>query len=106
MRECQNVSFPILSCETNYYSKLFLCHMLVHVPAGMQQISSQAQETQCQCSVSWKNSDPTELLNWRTRKEVCAVIQILWAQNIEHLNVHRQIVGAYMQIKHVCRWHR
>jgi len=57
-------------------------------------------------AVQLENSDPTELLNWRTRKEVCAVIQILWAQSIEHLNVHKQIVGAYMQIKHVCRWHR
>ena len=76
--------------------------MLVHGPAGMWQISSPVQETQCQL----ENSDPTELLNWWTRKEVSAVIQILWAQNIEHLNVHRQIVAAGMQIKHVCHWHR
>jgi hypothetical protein len=48
----------------------------------------------------------TELLNWWTRKEVCAVIQILWAQNSEHLIVHRRIVAAYVQIKHVCHWHR
>jgi len=66
--------------------------MLVHGPAVMQQVSSPVQETQCQCSVSWKM---VTLLNWWTREDVCAVIQILWAQNIEHLNVHRQIVAAY-----------
>jgi len=58
------------SCETKDCGKLFLCHMLVHVPTAKCQESSAAQEMPHQCSISWKMASlPSD---W-TRKR-CAVV--------------------------------
>lgn len=91
MMGCGIPVFLLYSFETNDCGKLLLCRMLVHVPTTKCQESSAVQEMAHHCSISWKKAG---LLS-DDQAAVCTGIQYLWAQNTEHVCIHRQIVPVY-----------